>query len=234
MFGLDVGGGLPQWVKVLLLTLFVEYIMVLLLGNFAGLPVWGLFALSPSWALGFYLWQPITHLFVPTGTQAISVLFGLVMLGFTLPPLTQILSRRQLIEAFASSLLAGLVGAFLFNGVGGWIGLQGLMPVSGWFAHANSAVALFGLALPGSTVRLGFVLPVSGWTLAIACGVLAAVLFLATPSSMTFYDLAAWGGAMSWWYLRGPGRRRRQLMSQGKKFEQGFRVLQGGRDHTVH
>jgi hypothetical protein len=233
MFGPDWLGSLPSWVRVLLVTLFAEYIAVLILGNFVGLPIWGLFSLQPSWIGGFHVWQPITHLFVPTGPQALAVLFGLVMLMFTLPPLALLLSRTQLIEAFAASLLGGLVGSFLFNAVFTWLGVMGPLPVSGWFGHAYSAVALFGLALPGSTVRLGFVLPVSGQTLAIACGILAGVMFLALPSTMTFYDLAAWAGVMAWWYVRGPGRRRREIPRKDRRPDH-FQVLQGGRDGTIH
>lgn len=233
MFGVDGFGGLPRWVQWLLGGLFLDYLVVIVLGNFTPLPVWTVFALAPTWARGFAPWQVLTHLVVPTGAQVFQVLFGLLMLGFALPPLTLILSRRQIVEAFVVAFFAAVVGAFLYNGLGGWYGLS-LAYVTGWFAYANVAVTLFGLSLPGANVRLMFVLPVSGQVIAYACGGLAALLFLAAPSTMTFYDLAAWGGVMGWWYLRGPGGRRRKLVREGRKIERQLQVLQGGRDDTVH
>jgi hypothetical protein len=234
MFGLDWASALPTWVKYVLVALLVDYIAVLVLGNLLMVPIWQWLSLQPSFSSGFGVWQLVTHLFVPDGRQALSVLFGLMMLSFTLPVLERLLTRRQLLEALAASWVAGLVASFAFNAAAGVLPMLFPVRVTGWFGYANAGVALMGLALPSATVRLGFVLPVSGKTLAWACGGLSALLFLAGPDTLSFYEIATWGGVMAWWHLRGPGRRRRELINQGRRVESRFQVLQGGRDDTVH
>src|SRR5688500_2063066 len=95
----EVQFGLPTlapWHRTLLGTLFVAYVVELVLHN-AGAPI---YAWLPWLQLdsGFGAWQPLTHFLVQGASRnaVIDVLFGLLVLFFLLPPLEQVLDRRRI------------------------------------------------------------------------------------------------------------------------------------------
>lgn len=225
---------LPPWVRNLLLVLFGAYVLELLLVNFAHLPLYDVLAWYPD-SFPAAPWQLVTHWLVQ-GPEPTSVLFGLLALFFALPALDQSLSRRQLLEATVAAVCFG----WLTGVVGDLIGLA-IGPALGWSYVAGAAFALFGLAMPDTEVRLMFVLPVTGRTLAWGTGVVAALIVLASRSIGSLELLGAWGGVLAWWYQIGPWLRRRRLRSGGTRVAQKaqkFQVLDGGRgfppDHNVH
>ena len=225
---------LPPWVRNLLLALFGAYIFELLLVNFAHLPLYALLAWYPDSFLAAP-WQLATHWLVQ-GPEPTSVLFGLLALFFALPALDRTLSRRQLLEATGSGIVFGWLAGLSADLVG-----LAIAPAYGWSFVAGAAFALFGLAMPDAEVRVMFVLPVTGRTLAWGTGVIAAVIVLATRSLGATELLGAWGGVMLWWHHIGPWLRRRRLSSSGRRVAQKaqkFRVIDGGPwappDRDVH
>lgn len=220
--------GLPYTdpaIRNLLLGLLGLYVAELA-ASVAGLPV-GLLAWAPLGA-GFAIWQPITCYFVQ-GNQVTSVVFGLLGLWFMLPALLQTLSRRQIGEALLAAVAVGTLLPLLINVAGFGGGL-----ILGWPGTLMALFCLFGLAFPDATVRLNFVLPVTGPMIVWGSLLIASLQVLASfgggggGSLPAFHQLGLWLGVYAWWNLRGPGARRRNLRAQGRKVERRFQVLQGG------
>lgn len=223
---------IPSWVRNLLLALFGAYVVELLLVNFARLPLYSFLPWYPD-RLTTAPWQLVSHWLVQ-GPDPMNVLFGLLALYFALPALERSFSRRQLLEASFTGAAAGLLAGI----AGDLLGL-GVSPGFGWTFVAGAAFALFGLAMPNAEVRLFFVLPVTGRTLAWGTGIVAGLIVLASRSLGAIELLGAWAGVMLWWHRIGPWlARRRGGPSAPRRAPQKFQVLDGGRgfppDRNVH
>jgi hypothetical protein len=223
---------LPRWGSRLLMGLATLWIAELLAANFLHLPLYDWFVWR-SFGHGFGTSQLLTRYFVQ-GNDVTGVVFSGLALFFALPLIDGFLTRRQTAWAGAAVVIGGSAVGMALDAIG-IVGGAGL----GWSVFATAAFTIIGLANPDREIRLFFVLPVKGILFAYGAGVLA-VLFILAWRSLTAADhLGAWAGVMAWWYLVGPGSRRRKLISKSRKIERDlarFQVLQGGRnrDDIVH
>lgn len=233
--------GLPplsDFLRNLLIGLFVLYALELACRNILGLPVDALV----WWPLGsgaFELWQPLSRYLVQ-GNDLLDVLLAALVLYFFLPAITDRFRTRQLGEVVAAAALGGTALALLLDllfGLG--------RPALGWQALTMVPVVLFGLSMPRATVRLFFVLPVPASVFAWGTGAIASLALLAAPGLYTADYLGAWLGVLGWWYGFGPGARRRLLQRKKRSVERElrrFQVLEGGKsdrksgfgDDTIH
>lgn len=205
----------------LLIGLFVAYAVELILRNTLGLPIDALVWMP--FGSGFAPWQPLTRYLVQ-GNDVFNVILLGLMLYFLLPTLERLFSRRQIAEGALAAALGGTALAFGADLVG-----LGRGPTFGLHPVLPALLVLFGLAMPNAIVRLFFVLPVPARIIAWGTGAVALLYFLASPSLATADLLGAWVGAVAWWFSRGPGGRRRQLLRQGDQVRSQLRVLEGGK-----
>lgn len=227
----------PPVVQRVVAVLFLVYVLELA-SPLIGIP-WGRwFAWQPLHA-GFQPWQPVTTFFVQ-GTSAgdvFWVILSLVLLAMFAPTITRGMSRSELGEVLGASILVGTVSGLLIDLLG-----YGTGATAGWRLLFGPLFCLFGLRNPRAQVLLFFIVPVEArWfvTGAVAIASLSALSALGGGGSTlwAFHELGLILGVLAWWYLRGPGRRRRVLANQGARVEHAARrfvVHQGGRDDTVH
>ncbi|MBT3219389.1 MAG: hypothetical protein HN348_09885 [Proteobacteria bacterium] len=220
-------GGLPplsSWLRNLLIILFVMYVAELLLRN-AGYSVGAL-----EWKTfghGFSLYALATRYFI-VGRNAFSFVISLVVLYFFLPTVLQLFSRRQLSWAIGCGAIAGtLLGLGLDA-----IGLLHPTSTMGWSALVMALVLLFGLGAPNRTVHLFFAIPITAswfvWFVLVFA--VLGLVFGRTLSSAE--QMGTWLGVMGWYYMVGPGARRRHLRQQASHIEdelRRFTVIEGGR-----
>lgn len=223
---------LSPWVRNTLIALFALYVVELIAKN-----AWaGLYDTLALWPFGhgFQPWQPLTRYFVQ-GPHVFSVMIGLLVLYFALPLTSRMLDQRQASQAAAAAFVGGTLLSLGMAALGLVSG-----PALGWTALSLVVFTLFGLSMPTSEIRLFFVLPVKGIWFAYGAGILSVLLVLADRSMGAADQLGAWGAVMAWWFLLGPGGRRRQLIQKSRKIErelEKFQVIQGGRnrdDDIVH
>jgi hypothetical protein len=228
--------GLPPihpWIRNLMIGLFGLYVAELIGVNAVGQGLYSLLALHPV-GDGFAPWQLLTRYLVQ-GPQVMSVMFGLLMLYFALPLMDRFFSRSQLLQVLAAMFVGGTV---LSLGLAA-LGIVGGLAL-GWGMVLTGLFALVGLAMPSMEFRLFFLIPVRASYFVWGAGVIAGLLLLASPSLSSADYLGSWLGVVAWWYLLGPGGRRRKLIQQSKKIEKElmkFQVIQGGRnrdDDIVH
>lgn len=212
----------------LLIALFLLYVLELVAQNFLGFPpsvlAWGPGSTFP--------WQPFTRWFV-TLAPPTTVLFMLLGLYFFVPPTLQMNTRRELLEVGAATLLGSTLLAFVYD-----LAYPASM-AAGYSSLLLAMVTLFGLRAPDATVLLAFIIPVPGRLFIALSGLTAGLTVLAFPGRLGGDYLGAFLGVVLWWYGRGPGKRRRELATQGRQVERELRrftVLQGGQadDDLVH
>ena len=177
-------------------------------------------------------WQPVTRLFVQLSDPT-SVLFVLLAFYFFVPPTLQMNSRRELWEIGGSVFLGSCLLAWAFDLV------YPASIASGQASLLLAMLTLFGLRAPDAQVLLAFIIPVPGRLFLALSGLTAGLTVLFAPGHHGGDYLGAFLGVLGWWFLRGPGKRRRELAAQGRKVEQELRrftVLQGGQrdDDYVH
>ncbi len=223
--------GLPPvqpWIRNLLVGAFLVWVLEMVLSTWVSVP---LFAVLTWFPPGLEApWTPLTRYFVQ-GPQVVSVLFGLFALYFSLGVVDRHLHKRQIGAAALAAILGGTTLALLLGGTGITYG-----PAWGWSSLASCSFALMGLVAPDVEIRLFFVLPVKGRHLVYYEGAIELLFILATRNTSATEHFGAWCGVLAWWYLLGPGRKRRQLLKKGKKVEKAshLRVVQGGQDENWH
>ncbi|MCO4743519.1 MAG: hypothetical protein KC912_01940 [Proteobacteria bacterium] len=219
---------LTRGLKVLLIALFGLYVLQLICENYLGIPVSLL-----AWAPGTPgPWQPFTR-FIYQMADPPGFLLMLLAFYFFVPPTLEQNPRRELIEIAAAVFLGSTLLA---------LGMDQFFPKSataGWGSVLIAMLALFGLRAPGSTILLAFVIPIEARIFVALSGGIAGLTLLFAPGLQGGDYLGAFLGVLLWWYGRGPGKRRRELASQGRQVERELRrftVLQGGQsdDDLVH
>lgn len=235
--------GLPHfapWMKWMLGGLAAAYVVELLLLA-AGVDVVAWLAYHPLGA-GFAPWQLVTRFVLWSPRDPTGILFSLLVVGFLLPDLAGMLGGRRLAEGLGAAAAAGTAAVLAVDGAqaAGWLGTPPTL-VLGWGLVPMVLVVWFGLARPGAVVRLYFLIPVqAAW---IVWGSLAITLLILLSAFATGGGvlgpvelLGAWLGGYGWWRGRGPGRRRRVLVEEGRKVERKLgKVIQlPPRDGTWH
>ncbi|MGB5701429.1 MAG: rhomboid family intramembrane serine protease [Polyangiales bacterium] len=219
---------LTPFVKKLLIALFSTWILQIVLQNWAGVPMFEIFALDTG-SLGVAtLWQLGTHVFAfPTGPQAVfSMLIVLVFLWWMLAPFEQRFGQKRTIQlcvvaALCSALLALLVGLFVPTG-SHLYGAQAILLASiaafAWSYRGQGRMSFFGVIEMKPVHIIYLVLALS------------ALMFITSGDAVALAaDIGAIGGGMGFieWLRRPPTRRRRP--KRRKKKQSSFDVVQGGR-----
>jgi len=218
----------PGWIRNLLIALFGLWILEMVLTQWLHLPldlflVWAPPGLDQPWTV-------LTRILIQ-GPMVLNVLFGLLVLYFTLPVLDSQLYKSQM----GWAAVVASVGATLLALGTGTLGIT-YGGVAGWSALATCTIALMGLVAPDREIRVFFVLPLKGWQLVYFEGALELLYILANRNTSSVEHLGAWLGILVWWYGFGPGAQRRKLLAKGKKVEKAshLRVVQGGQDQNWH
>lgn len=219
--------GLPPtdpFVRNLLLGLLGLYV-VELVANVAGVPTLMLAWQAPR--VGFAPWQVLTCYLVQ-GNNVGGVVFGLLGLWFLLPGLFTALPHKRVGEALLAAIAVGTALPLAANLLGLGAGV-----VIGWPSLLMALFCLFGLAFPEATVRINFVLPVTGPMIVWGSLLLAVLTLLASfgaggqGSLGAFHSLGLWLGVYGWWHLR--YLRPRSTPPPGRPPPR-FRVYEGGQD----
>ena len=224
--------------RAILLLLLGAYVAELFVVSFT--PVGASLYTALAWlpfGSGFMPWQPVTRLLVQ-GPSVVWVVVSGIVLYFFLPVLERHYSPFKLLEVAIAALLGSIALGLALNG----IAPLSVVPAMGWDFLVTSLAVLFGLTLPRTQIRLFFVLPVPAVVFVWGTGLLSLLFLLATPSLGTADHLGAFLGVLGWWFLRGPGSRRRKLRKKGRAIERElsrFTVLDGGKgqgnqDDVVH
>lgn len=226
---------LAPWMRNLLVGLVGIYVVELVVAA-QGTSVLAL-AYNPLDA-GFQPWQLLTRLLVERPDAPFTIVFAVLMLYFMLPEITRLIGGRALAQGMAWTLVTATLVVLAVDGLGalGWVAVP-RGPLYGWTSLVFALFCWFGLAHPGATVRMFFVLPLqASWFLWISLGIAALNLLsaLAVGSSALrpIEELGVWLGAFTWWHLMGPGSRRRQLKAKARGIERELsklRVIPGGR-----
>jgi membrane associated rhomboid family serine protease len=220
---------LTPFVKKLLIVLFAAYVLQILLGNWAGVPLFGWLALDTG-RLGLHtLWQVGTYVFAAdTGPAYVfPMLITLLFMWLMLAPFEQRFGGKRAFQlcvaaALASALLALLVGAVL----------AGARPLFGAGALVLGTLAAFAWSYRGQG-RMSFfgmvdMKPVHIIYLALG---LSLLMFITSRDAVSFAaDLGAIGGGMGFIeYLRRPPKRRRKPKKR-KKSRGDLSMIEGGRE----
>lgn len=232
---------LLPWVRNLLLGLFGLYVLEIIARSYSGLSVDQL-----AWAPlghGFRVWQLATHYLVQGASSqaAMRLVFGLLILYFFLPAITQVLSRQVLVRGMAAGAVGGLVLGLGGDGLLHLLGGSGAASAMGWWVLTGSAVMIFGLAMPNADIRLFFVIPIKGVYFVWGSVILSLIYVALGPSVSTFELLGATLGPLAWWHWLGPAARRRHLKAKARSIEKElarFTVIEGGKsdddDEWIH
>ncbi len=234
---------LEPWHRWLLGGLFGLYVLELVLAN-TPLPLYSL-----AWwpfEQGFGVWQPLTRFLVQGADRRVvfNVLFSLVVLYFFLPAMESMFRRRDLGFAVAAGAVGGTLLPLVLNAVG--LVASG-MPALGWGPLTLVLPVLFGLHRPDQDILL-LVFPIKARWFLWGALVVALLSILVERTLDTWQELGVWLGAVGWYQLLGPGRRKRDLRARAAGIERElsrFQVLDGGRgtprpqrgqrgDDTVH
>lgn len=224
---------LDPWMIRILGSLFGLYALELILYA-VGAPV-RLLAWAP-FGQGFLPWQPLTHFLVQGPGNVFGVVIGLLVLYLLLPSLRASVAPSQRLELLGALAGGGVAMALLVDAVGLGSGVA-----LGWSSLLTGLFVVFGLANPGATINLYFVLPIRAvwfaWgTLAIATlGFLASLSGGGSLGAAEYLGTAV--GAFAWWRLRGgapPPARRKRGGKGRRQSSPRFTVLPGGQDDVVH
>lgn len=219
---------LAPWMRNLLVGLFALYVVELVLANLR-VPVDALRLYG--FGAGFEPWQPLTRFFVQGREGAVGVLLSLLVLTFFLPVLSSLLTRRQWFEALGTTAAAVTAIPMAADALG-------LFPPAvrtGWSILMWPMIVVFGLAHPNATVMAMFVIPMQASWFVWGALFLSVFFLLVAPNTASLEPVAAWMGIVAWWSLRGPGRRRRELLKKADVLEREIRkftVLEGGRSSS--
>ncbi len=231
------GSSLTPFVRNLLLTLVVLYVIQIVLEGWLRLPITNLVSLwapvGPNGATGmFRAWQPITALlFNGHPEQAI---FDWVMVFFFLSPSLDLLGRKGTAKLLATTWIIGVLVGFALT----WPGIvHPNTPCIGVTALGSALVIAFGMARPDAQILVMFVIPMKGkWFVAFDIAI-AVLFFLYYRSLETAVVLTASLAAIAWMWADGSPR---QLLlklrlgwlqrQRGASKPQGrFDVIEGGR-----
>lgn len=210
-------------VRNVLIALGGLYVLELLVGFTAGRDLLYLAA----WSQLYNPWQPFTRVLVQLSSP-IWVAVELFILYQFIPFFLGRFSQRQLIEM----AIATFVGSTVFVYALALVGVATGGVAAGWSIFLIAMFAVFGLSLPNAQVNLFFVLPIKAEWITWGSGILALLTLLFSAGFDSSAYIGAWAGGVGWWFLRGPGARRRSLKQKGRRIEKelrGFRVHDGGR-----
>ncbi len=221
----------PPWLRNILVALVALYLVEVAAANLFGTAFYVVLAWYDPIAMP---WQVVTRYFVQgLGSQPVMrLLFDLLLIYFLAPQVVSSFDLRQRMQVLAAAVVGGTVVAGLLGAVG-----FASAPAMGWHGLSVALITLFGLSNPEGVIRWNFVFPIPGKVIAWGTGAVNALILLGDHSMMAADDFGVWVGVMVWWFLVGPGARRRQLVGKGKKLERDLRnlqVLPGGRDETFH
>ena len=220
---------LTPFVKKLLIALFATYVLQILLGNWAGVPLFNLLALDTS-QLGLHtLWQLGTYVFAAdTGPGYVfPMLITLLFMWLMLAPFEQRFGGKRALQLCLASALASAVLALLVG-----LALPGTRPIFGAGALVLGTLAAFAWSYRGQG-RLNFfgmvdMKPVHIIYLALG---LSLLMFITSGQAESLAaDLGAIGGGMGFIeYLRRPPRKRRKPKRRTKR-PRDLTTIQGGRE----
>lgn len=211
---------ITPFIKRLLIVLFAAFVAQLLLGNWLGMPVVQMLALTPGapWA-----WQLLTYVLI-NDAHPMPMLFTLLMLWWALSPFELANGTKRVIQlcvvsALGASIAADLVG-FALPAVARLLVGAGALWMGGFTATAWQArtqrMSLFG------------VLPMTGLQFLLLLLAYSVLVFLATKDVIGLVaDLGAMAASLAFvrWIDRpAPRRPQRKASARGS----GFKVIQGG------
>lgn len=216
---------LTPFVKRLIVTLAVSFVIELVLTNFMHVDVMSWLALSPS-ALGVHtLWQVVTYVLVEPPQAVGSVLIGLLFMWLIVSPFELRFGARRTLELSLCATLAASIASVVVGFV-----FAGSPPLFG-----SNAIAYAGMAATarsygtGSRISLfGAVQLTSNQLLGLLAG-LSLLWFLATRDhTQLVASLAALGAGVLYveWMRRGMS----MFRPSPKARRGGLRVVPGGRE----
>jgi len=217
---------LTSFIKKLIISLLVAYVLELILMNFVGIPVFDLFALNAS-NLGFAtLWQIFTYVLVDHPSAVLSLLFGLLFIWLILSPFEIVYGSKRTIQLCAVGVLSGSVSAVIVETVMSGVSLG---PSGLWGSHT---IAYAGMAAMATTMRgrrlslFGLFSMTSNQLLLLLIG-LSVLMFLASKNlAMLAGSLGAIAGGV--WYIRWISRPTSSRGTRSQSKSSPFKVIKGG------
>ncbi len=217
--------------KQVLIILFSLYVAQLLAESWLGLPVTSWLAWWPISSGRFQPWQPLTC-WLLGAAEPLRQLFAWIVLYFFLPPAERALGRTGLKRLTIAVVVACAVLGMAMDalgvtrGAGAQLGIEPLL---------SAYLVVFGLAHPGASILLFFVLPVRAIWIVWGSGVIALLSFLATRGFPSALVVIGWVVAWAW---MNRSRLRRSGLSLGQRSSHArtqrklrrFEVLEGGRE----
>jgi len=220
------GGPATPSVKVLLIataaTFFLQAITVTFFGFYLE-PWLGLVPYSITHR--FFLWQPVTYLFLHGGFFHLA--FNLLVLWMFGCELERVWGSRFFLRYF---FVCG-IGAGLFVTL---LTASSLVPTIGASGALYGVLLAYGLLFPDRQIYLWFVLPIRAKHFVLFIGAVAFYSTLTLPGSGISHLAHLSGFIIGYFYLRGWGHfrrlHRRYLEWKLKRLKKKFRVIDGGND----
>jgi len=216
---------LTPFVKRLIITLSVAFVMELVLTNFMHVAVFDWLALSPS-TLGIpTLWQLITYVLVEPPQAVGGVLIGLLFMWLIMSPFELQFGARRTLQLTLCGMLAASIASVAVG-----LMLPGSPPLFGSnpIAYAGMAATARAAGGSGRISLFGAFRMTSNQLLGLLAG-LSLLWFLATRDhTQLVASLAALGAGVGYveWMRRGMS----MFMGRPKARRGGLRIVPGGRD----
>lgn len=194
---------LTPTVKKLLIGIAAAFVVVAVVQNLAGYPLFGWLALDPNHTfLPALAWQPFTYWFVesPTPDAIFRLALTLLFVYFFLSPFEESFGAKRTIQLTAIGVLSAAVAAIAL----GFTGLPGRL-IAGPDPIALAAFGAFPVIAGNREILFMFVIPMKVWT-AILIGLGFSALLAVTahdPYIFATYAAALGGGvAFAKWMTR--------------------------------
>ena len=234
---MSFGSGMTPLTKQVLIFLVALYVTQLVAESWIGLPVTVWLGWSPFGGGLFQPWQPLTHWLVGA-SDPLRPLFSWIAIYFFLPPAERTLGRAGLRRLAVGVIVACAVIGLAFDAlgithsVGIYLGIEPLVA---------ALLVVFGLAHPGASILLFFVLPIKAIWIAWGTGLISLMYFLASireggslPAALA---LTAWATAYAWVQLHDRGGLRKLLLRKKQRNLQRrlrrFEVHEGGGERST-
>jgi len=220
------GGPTTPAVKILLIATAATFFLQVVMQRFFGLSLEPLLGLVPYRVThGFFLWQPITYLFLHGGLFHIA--FNLLVLWMFGCELERVWGRRFFLKYF---FVCG-TGAGVFVAL---LAPSSHVPTIGASGALYGVLLAYGLLFPDRRILLWFVLPIRAKHFVLFIGAVAFYSTLTLPGSGVSHLAHLSGLLIGYVYLRGWGHVRRihkrYLEWKLKRLKKRYRIIDGGGD----